>query len=396
MGERNWIRIVLIVVSMLVLAWFSAAQAVGDIAAARAPRLAARFSPSHAAALAELAALEAGIGNRALAVRLAEESIRQTAVPTPAISVLASLEATEGNRRVASNLFNYVSSLSRREAGAQMWLSQDAMLVGDSDAALKHLNAALRVSKSNQTQLFQLLTLLLSVDTLVDPISQVFRSDPPWLAGFIAHATQHPRSLPNLARIMIQLPDDSSAKRPGTQEQISDAMVEAGLYPDAHRFLKTLVPGYGSAAVWDPGFTSQNSYGPLQWEYEQHTARGAYQERGGGLRYEADSGKGGLVARQILSLTPGAYILTTIGTSPSPSSDGEAIWLLRCAGTGALELVRLAVPDGKEKSGSDVAFSVPPESCSNQSLELHLLASFSPGGLEGTVHKVDIHSIAKN
>lgn len=200
----------------------------------------------------------------------------------------------------------------------------------------------------------------------------------------------------NLSRIVMALPADSAARATDMEAALLRALVEAGEYSQARALMRAVAPVHAQRFVRDQSFTGNGPYAPFDWSYASGVALAAAPTgaTGGGLHYRANTGEGGVVASQLITLAPGSYRLSTVGRGVSPNDDGGAVWSVRCAGAQAKVLAQLRVEGrvANQRTRTDLTFAVP-SGCPTQWLDLTVRPTFSPGGVEGIVSKIGIEAL---
>lgn len=387
-------RGVALLVFAVAIAGASIGNSIANIAADRAPDLALKFSRSHSVALAAKAESEWRRGREDEARRMAIESIRSTPLSSNGFQILGLIEAADNHEAAAERLLKHASSLNQREVPAQIWLFQQGLFAGDIEAALLHLDSAMRVSQRSRSTLFPLLSGAMTADGLIRPIAEVFAREPVWLQEYLRYAIRNGASLPNLARIIAVLPEDSVARTTQSQTGLIAAMAKTGAYSEARALLREIAPARVGGPIRDPSFATAGRYAPFDWDYVGGVGMRASPAATGGLHYEAETGRGGAVARQLISLDAGAYRLVTAGRTLTSNKDGGAVWRIHCAGAVPSELVQLPVPSQpkEEAASASEAFVIPASECTAQWLELVIRATFSPGGVQGVVDMVQVQS----
>lgn len=388
-------RAAIISLAVLVVAATAISHALANVARDRSPGMALRFVPEHSAALAAKADDALRLDRPDEARRLARKAIDSTALSSDAYQVIALIEANNSRQGRAERLFRYTSRLSRREVPTQMWLFQQGLLSGDIQSALRHVDAAMRVSERSRPTLYLLLASALAADGLVLPMKALFEQDPVWLPGFLNYSINEGVSLRNLARVVVNLPQESIARTNSMQAALVRGLADAGEFSEARAFMHAVAPYDTGAAIRDGNFVRNGPYAPFDWSYTKGTELGASPLGGqqSGLRYYANTGSGGRVARQLIALSPGAYVLRSDGRRLSPVSDGEAAWTITCAADSSFALVQLPMNKDAGEGNRDT-FVVPETGCEEQWLDLNLAASFAPGGLEGIIEAVDVVPIS--
>lgn len=382
-------RLAIVAATVLFIAIVALNHAIANVARERQPGLALRFVPEHPVALAAKANSEFRLGRQAEAARLSREAIAATALSSDAYEILALIRATGPSQEVPDQLFRYTSRLSRREGPTQIWLFHQELLQGDVESALRHADAAMRVSEKSRPTLYLLLASALASESMIQPVTKLLMQDPIWLPGFINYSIKAKLSLSNLARVVAALPEESASRSTGMQAALVRGLAETGEYSRARAFMDSVAAAPAEGLIRDGFFVRSGPYIPFDWNYVRGAELGASPVGPkGGLKYFARSGSGGRVARQLVSLSPGRYVMQSEGRRLSLGTDGGATWTIACAAQPSNPLLQLRMSDPK----GEATFVVPAEGCDEQLIDLVLTASFGPGGLEGIIDSVAIVS----
>lgn len=392
-GAESPGRALIILAAVMIVAWTAANHAIGNIAADLNPDLALRSVPDHPVALADKATSLLDGGHLEEARRLAQESVRNTAVSSDGFRVLSLVAAVNTDGDEAAPLFEYALRFSRREVPVQIWLFQHDLLEGQIESALQHIDAAMRVSRQSRSVLYPLLAGSLSDDRLVAPVTAMFGAEPDWAPGFIVYAIRNGASLDNLARVIGNMPDDSVARSTQFETMLLNRLAETGNYAAARAFMDEVSPGEAAGLVRDASFANRGPYQPFDWIYagKADLSASPISAESGGLEYSAGTGQGGRVARQLITLDPGSYSLRSTEPGDPLDSDGGAYWTVSCA-TGTDALARLVVGAEAGTRSNGVVFTVPTATCPAQWLDLNVRATFAPNGVKGRINSVHIAS----
>lgn len=384
---------VALVTAVLSVGLAAASHAVANITADMNPELALRVVPSHPVALTARAQREFRDGDIQSAEAAAEKAIRNSATASGAFETLALLEANGKDQTRTRRMFEYTSLLNRREIPTQIWLFQRGLVTGDVGRALQHIDAAMRASRRSREALYPLLAGAIAVDGLIAPVSDMFAREPEWLYSFLRHAILSNAALVNFANIIPELPEDSVARTTNMQALLLDHLVKTGEFGAATEFMDKVAEKRTDGWIRDPAFTANGPYQPFDWSYIASPELNAHPsaEDGGGLEYFAGTGRGGSVARQLLTLPPGAYSIASMSQRLSTSSDARASWTIKCVSASS-PVVRLPLTEqsGRGPNRFNAAFAIPTTDCPAQWLELNVQATFDPGGTSGLVQWIRI------
>ena len=163
--------------------------AVSDYYAIARPEVALAWSPGHPEALAEAAerSFEAGDPEaRRAAFDLARRvMISSPLAPTP-LRLLA-LEAEEREEQAkAVKLMRLAAERSPRDAKAQIWLADQALLADDYGAGLERVDALLRIWPGLGSTLFPALAQMSTEEEASAALIDTIRKNPPWRRALLA------------------------------------------------------------------------------------------------------------------------------------------------------------------------------------------------------------------
>ena len=319
---RERIRAIALLAATLPLAWLAFANAVVGVARAGNPEMALRFNPTDPAALANAAGLalaRPGGGGEARAEALARRSLEGQALNPHALSVLGFVEEARGNRDRARAYMRMAERLSRRDTGAQFWLIEDRIRQGDVAGAVAHYDVVMRASLPNRTLLFPILAEAMASPEIRRALVPYVRGNAPWLLHFMSSAVQAGPNPQFIAATILQsggLPRGASAAE--IEGRLLARLAQEGYFADLARFARSL-PGVDRAVLTSADLsaaTVEVPYAAIGWQRTQDAAisttviaPAAGPERSIGVFVAA--GGQGLVARKLLLLAPGRYMLSS-------------------------------------------------------------------------------------
>jgi hypothetical protein len=396
---RSWVGRLLAVGGAALVLYAAVTVTLGNAFRDRNPALVVDYFGQNARALENLAdaqiATEMRAGRLSGAERLARAAVSRDGTSVKAFRIIAIAAGLRGQERRADALLDHADALTRRDLGTRLLLIERSVARNDIRGTLRHYDLALRTSRSSFDVLAPVLSSAIADDGLREPIAQAFRANPPWLPAFLGYAIVNTPAPQNLALIMLASRDAPPVARRETVLAMTNRLIAEEQYRSARSFLAAMVPDGRrlNNLLRDSGFTDATNLAPFTWAIAESLNLGATAQPDG-LSYYARPGQSGQVVRQLLTLTPGSYRLTTVGRNVSADPFGRAQWVLRCAGEQGRQLVMMDLPQGGEDRSAGTAFSVPGSGCTGQWLELLVRAGEDPGGVEGRVRTVDIRRAA--
>jgi hypothetical protein len=384
------IKRVLLLLALGVAAFLMLRQSLAEAVRPVDPALALRLDSDNADVAASRAEqlLRLDPSNRAEVERLARRALRRSPVSAAGARMLATARDVAGDSRRARALMVYSESLSRRDWPTQVWLIQDAVAHDDIPLVLHHYDIALRTSDATKAFLLPVLVKAIGQPPVVNALIDTLAARPQWAAPFLEVASRDAQDLDGLARLLQGLAGRGYPIATGVVTQASARMVDAGRYESAWLVYAASHGHPARAIVRDPNFAHIELYGagPFEWTIVTGNGLTALSSRYGArdaLTYSAATGAGGVIARQLLLLPPGAARLA--GRSYEGAADGSSAQLrLTCAGSGQPIMTRAA-----NQAIYIQDFAVPAD-CSAQWLEVVVDGGDSPLGASGAIGDLQI------
>lgn len=225
---------------------------------------------------------------------------------------LAVLAGLSGNERMASLGLRYSETLSRRDLLTQLALIEWRVQQNDVVGALRHYDRALRATQSIPLLLSTMIKA--SADPVVrGPVIDLLRQRPRWRSAFLVQLIDEQTPADTVYGIVSALRLDPA--RPDERQVLAGAigkLIGLGHVADARRLLPP-----SATPVRNGNFEAENPFPPLDWMLADDANLNAVIEgdpRGGGrvLYLDARNGRGGDLASQRLSLSPGQYRLSLV------------------------------------------------------------------------------------
>lgn len=393
--------------AVLVLAgvalWLSMAITIAMVLGARAPEQALGWWPPSAGAKAALAShlLESppSRASVARASELARAALRREPVNVVASRTLGLTAALGGDQAGAGRLFAYSESLSRRDVPTQMWLIEDRVQHGDIAGALLHYDRALRVSESIRDVLLPIMVQASADPAIAAQETRLVATRPLWWPYFVDYLLSQGRSPRTMAQIISRIRLD-----PGTESERQrlghalNQLVTLGAYREAYAIYRQALGGRVEGGfVRNGDFEAGGGLGTFDWTFVDEPDLAAVREFRDGasgsfaLSLVSSSGRGGEVARQLVLLPPGTYLLAAkAGAVPEDVSNRPMVSLL-CAGQPPHGLTQIRLPfSGPAGASSTLRFVVPATGCPAQWLTISTGASPDEQGSTPWVDQIEI------
>ena len=354
------------------------------------PQFALGWVPYDGEARASLAGVLSGVGSsaraRAVARNLAREAIVRTPLSVVALRSLALAAAAEGgSKERPSALMIEAERLSRRDFPTEQWLIEQALRKGDVPQAMRHFDIAMRSSVDSRQFLFPMLANA-SADPRISTALEVrLRERPEWRFGFVnymaSYETNPTRGLAFAREFLNPAVPDERAVLVAYIARLASA----GKFAEAWDLYQHFHFGTANTGVQDGGFEARDGIAPFAWQLTQDADLEAYREpspagKGQALALSANSGRGGVVARQLLKLAPGSYTFrATVGDVPTDSFERPQVAIACASETRSPDLLALSPPAAGEAARPVAgSFSVP-SGCGFQWLSLSI-AGDGPAG----------------
>lgn len=321
-----------------------------SLVATRADPAAALASwPWNAAARAEqataLLAKAQDAPTAASARALSVSALREQPLLVPALRALGVSQAIAGQDAGAARTMAFAETLSRRDLPTELWLIEQGVARGDVAGALVHYDRALRTADTAPDLLLPVLVGASADPGVARPLGRLLATRPLWWSDFATRLVQQNPSPEGTATIVAALKLDPQIA--GERTLLSAAMIRLA---DTGRadLARRLLPSPGREPLRNGGFEATGGLVPFDWRLAQDGDLGAEigardDGRGNALLLDARSGRGGEVARQLLTLASGRYRITGTVGDVAASAEAPALFMT-CAGQ--------ARPLGRFRTGS--------------------------------------------
>lgn len=401
-GLPVW-RVALVGLPAVGLAWLAFTAAAANVSRTSDPQRALKFRPGDSLALGMLAQshmVGTAVPARRPDARMAEiarRAIEGLAINTPAIQALAVQESLSGNEAKARRLFGLSDRLSRRDLATQLWLIEDAVRRNDVPGALRHYDSALRTKMESRQLLLPILASAAEDRELWPALAPFVNAENPWLNAFIRQAlssTKRPDLLAGMLMHAGGLPETDDL-RPLTEELLR-GLVEGRYFEVARRYYLTL-PGARARVLHDAQLTEVTTsarFAPITWQPSAlEDIRGSILGGGPGgslvLSTAFSSGAQGFVARKLLALAPGNYVVRARQAIREESQNAELRWSMRCADTAGRILWSANVPLTTGPQLVRGSFNVP-DGCAYQFMSINGDAGTSPFGGDVSIDSIGV------
>jgi len=345
-----------------------------------------------------LATPDAPASNLRKAALLATDALRRDPTVVPAIRTLGVVADLAGSRRRALALFGAAQQASRRDLPTQLWLIEEAVGRDDSRGALAHFDIALRSSHRATALLFPVLVAATEDARLVEPIAAILAARPWWATGYLVNLTSKGKDTANIVEVLNVL----DARRVPISEEVtvpfSQRLVAENRFDEAWSVYRIGNP-HARLGILQNGNFARDSIGmPFDWtmntNIEPFSGRVA-DEGDGVMNFEAASGTGGEIARQLVIASPGYYRFTGTAAGVAGTSDGALALSVQCANVPPRLLVSQQLSALPQAAASfSASFRVPAEACPAIWIRLNVSAANDGGTTEGRVDNLVLREVA--
>jgi hypothetical protein len=317
------------------------------------------------------------LARAARAIRLGTTSLARTPVDAEAARDVAFGQLAWGNYAQARAIIRLSEGLSRRDLVAQTWLIEDRAAAGDIVGAVQHYDRALRTVKESRPILLPVLAQATDDPAVATVLARRLASRPEWWSDFLGRFVAIGTS-----PVAFRLIADGLRLNPAVDEDrvrlgsIFARLARLGKIAQA-RALFDRFTRQREGFVVDGGFEHDSGMLPFGWQLVEDTDRSAVREPREGAHGTALSiagTAGGQVARQLLALPPGHYVLRGLSGGVLGGVVTPPLVSLACVHTsedigGTPEIVDVAFPVGAEPHRWAKAFTVP-VGCAGQWLRI--------------------------
>lgn len=378
-GVRSLVRIGAVLLVAAGVFWLVLAITVASVVKRQNADLALSWWPwdSDAQALVayRLVTSETTPQARARALELSRSALARSPVNVAAARTLGFVTGLAGDEEMSERWLVHGQSLSRRDVPVQLALLELEVRRDNIPAVLRHYDRALRVSSDTHQTLLPILVGASADPAVTRALLPVLERGPLWRNAFAEHLAlgTNPATMATIIPYLgLDRGDDWQRS---LIQSLLRRMVQQGGYEQAfgayRQFVADASPGIrnGDFESEDPGLQ------PFDWQLATDSNLGAFREpregHGTVLSLIAANARGGDVARQLVLLSPGRYVLSATGGDVAGDAITRPALALTCAGEDGARLTELILPTA-DASGASAsrAFAVPAVACRAQWLSV--------------------------
>jgi hypothetical protein len=377
----------------LVLALLLAAQVVRNAAvvalADASPDLAGRIWLGHPAVEASLGMTEIGRAAvqkkpvpPAIFAMMDDAALKAPLAPEPFLvrGVQAQLA---GKAPLAIEAFSAAAQRDPRSLPAHYFLADTLFRSGDTGRGLREIAVLARLAPGGVTSVAPYVAAYAKDPRTWPQLRELFRSKPELEQTALTALAADPANVGTVMALADKRDPDAKAT---WLPVLMNSLLAARQYATAHGIWASTASARirAGSLLYDGNFTEANAPPPFNWALMSSTVGLAERRSGGGLHLIFYGREDGLLARQLLVLSPGRYRVT-MSAAGNPGDARALSWAVRCDGS---QTPLSALP-------LDVAASRPwtfavPAGCSAQWLELSGVSSDVAHQSEATINNVGL------
>jgi hypothetical protein len=293
-----------------------------------------------------------------------------------------------GDRTAATKLIQHSEALSRRNLIAQLWLIEYWVAKGDVRRTLLHYDTAMRTSTAAPGLLFPVLVTATGDPAIITPLAHVLAKQPQWSSQYVQQLVQSGTALPNIVQLFIEL---KRAGKPAAGQALStliDRLVAVNSYDAAARLYAAYRQPAATGGIQDGDFQVARPE-PTAFDWNFPGTEGLSADiLEGAMHLTGAPATGGVVARQLVRLRPGAHLIRGETMGFAGVGENQPYVILKCA-TGGSELGRATMVPSEEARRFDWLVAVP-AGCATQLLEVVLQPVEEAGGVEGQINRLTL------
>ncbi|MEJ7747079.1 MAG: hypothetical protein WKF61_10100, partial [Luteimonas sp.] len=253
---HRWGLLVLLILASAFACYRIVAITQADRLAVVDPQRALQWIPGHAEALRRLAEQQLVSGDVAGAEHSARRLLAMEPLEGRSFRILAQAAVATGDQAKALALYRIAARRSPRDIASRAWLVEYLLVNENYAAALRHIDAILRIAPSQERVLIPLLIRLSSDPAFALALSHRLRARPAWRAAFISGLQDE--ADPAIAdRVAAALASDGGLSE-GEVDGLIDGLIARNRWHHAYALWASTpaMAGRRLAPVYNGGFES--------------------------------------------------------------------------------------------------------------------------------------------
>ncbi len=292
-----------------------------------------------------------------------------------------------GDYRLATQAFLAARLRDGRSIPARYFLAEQYFRSGDAGHGLREIALLARMVPNGVAGLAPFIAAYAKDRRNRPQLLSLFKSDPPLEDAALSTLASDAGN----ADLILEL---ASNRPPVWAGGLLNSLVASGQYERAHQIWARLahVAPSSDELIFDPAFKGSDAPAPFNWSLTSSTVGLAERQAGGRLHVIYYGQEDGLLAGQLLVLSPGRYRLA-MALAGDLSHAGSLSWTITCAGS-PTALLSLRLNDSAP-AARGVTFDVP-ANCPAQRLELVARAPELPQQAEIIVSRLNLRRVLGN
>jgi hypothetical protein len=396
----GFVRIAFCTLIGLLGAWFALALAISGVSRIKAPQAALAFIPSESTALSSRADQLYSTNPKSpppAASQLARKALAVQAINAKALRILGYAADVRGDNAKAEDYVRMAARLSRREAGAQLWLIEYYAQANDAANTLAHYDILLTTKPETQAMLFARLSNAIQDKPVRSALLPYWQQDRAWISDFLWHVIYNEKDLSKLVSLVVEAngfpKNKKNYKISRDQERnFLGRLINEERFADA-KIIFQFIPHASPEKLIDPSFDDSDRdarFSSIGWRITEDPNAGAYfirktEQDKPALSIFANSSTTQTVANKLLYLKPGSYLFSARLSNLDRGDGGFLRWQLRCPAIPAAPVWTLDSINASVRASFDI-----PTNCPVQFLDLIASGGKGQTGLEATVASVAI------
>ncbi len=396
-SPARWIGRAAIGLAALTGAYFAATHALANVLKDVQPDQAFALAPWDGQVAARYARtliptdLDAAQTTRADAV--ARTALRREVTALDALATLGLDAQIRGQDAVARRYLALAQRLSRRDVQVEFWAIEDAVGRSDVAQAVRHYDIALRTSPESRQLLFPVLAEAIADPAIASAMTRLLATRPYWTPDFIFYLAKDAPDPVSAAAFFDRLYAANVPIGNAPRSVLISSLIARGEVERAWSVYAARQPGTTRMQSRDPRFLNdQDSRSAFDWQTFGNGGTSTAIERdtdGNVLTFSVPPGGGGLLARQLLLLTPGSYALRSRTSGIALPATVRPMWTLTCLDGRAIGQVPLA--NSADANGMTTGRLTVGTDCPAQYLSL--MARPSDIAVQGSILEIDVRPL---
>lgn len=345
------------------------------------PRLAVRLAPGSPEVLRRAAEAELTAGRVENAEALSNESLSKAPFNARALRVRGLSEAKLASTDRADRMLTLAGNWSLRDDPTHAWLTERRLRRGDYGSAFAHADTIARRREDLYPSIFRLFTIAASEDPRSLPVlARILAAQPPWRRSYLMYLHGHPQGAPILGGLVIAL--EPTEGRFTTEELriLYVKWAEAGRFAGIRELRRRIGRPGLAQALQNGDFSNPLEDQPIPFGWTFGTSPGFstavveddLMPANLAFRLEYDGFSSGVFMEQLLLLGAGSHVLKGVRRAETAHADMRVGWQIVCAETATAIASTDRTPWGAAGPWEhfELRFEVPRENCSAQWLQL--------------------------